>query len=471
MTSTPSTGSPLQALARQAVSRHGLPGLVVVVDHNGQEIFATGLGTRDRGAREAVDPDTVFGIASLTKLITAIALLRLEARGELSIDDPVARHWPTLRLAQRQPMRLIHLLSHSAGIPGLPGRFHARNLADAGDLSGGVGAGLARPATTTISPVGITRADELVDLINALDVEPLAPPGALLNYGNEGYCLLGGIIEAATGLSFSDAVQDLVLSPLGMTRTTIGTRGLASFGNVATPLARDGGGWADAGFWDAPLFYPTGGAVASARDLVRLMRALDEDGTLLPPASRQRLLQAVMPVASRPGGSARYGLALEHHRIDHAATLRWHSGQRAGVSSFMGWLPSERLAVAVLTNVADAPATSIGHEVIGAVLGREDIGWPPRRTSIGQLPADPQPRGRFAGRYATAEGFDISVIDTGDELVLRRSGNSVALRFADVDSGTVGDQTFRFLAEASGTVWAMALDLRVLPRDTGDASP
>lgn len=451
----------LDAWMSEAVTRHRLPGLVIVVERDGGECFAAGLGRRNATQAAAIGPDTMFGVASLTKLMTAVALLRLQAAGVLSIEDPVSRYFPSLRLARQSPMRLSHLLAHASGMPGLPGRFHARNLADEHDRSGGVGGG-SSSAPAQAPPGGITSAAELVDWINALDVELLAAPGELLSYGNEGYCLLGGVIEAATGRRYADALQELVLEPLGMSRTAIGTRGLAAHADVAIPLAREGDGWRAAGFWDAPLFFPAGGAVASARDLIRLVRVLD-DSPVLTPELRQRLLRAEMPVASRPGGTARYGLALEHHRIDDRTLLHWHSGQRAGISSFMGWLPSERLAIAVLTNVADAPATAIGHQVIGGLLGREDIVWPPLRPSSDAIPRDAAARARFVGDYGTAEGFEVRVRESGDGRSLLREGDGQPICFVDADSGTVGGQTFRFLPGADERVWAMALDLRVLP--------
>lgn len=447
---------------RESIARDRLPGLAIVVERDGDACFSAGSGRCDATHSASIDPDTMFGVASLTKLMTAIALLRLQDSGALSLDDPVSRYFPTLRLARQESMRLSHLLGHSAGLPGLPGRFHARNLADPDDRSGGVGGGLSTTIAATPSR-GITRAAELVELINALDVQPLAAPGELVNYSNEGYCLLGGVIEAVTRRRFADALQELVFDPVGMSRTAIGRESLSVFPNVAIPLARDDDGWREAGFWDAPLFYPTGGAVASARDLVRLMRVLDCDNPLLMPASRRQLLQSGMSVASRPGDVARYGLALEHHRIDAETMLHWHSGQRAGVSSFMGWLPGERLAIAVLTNVADAPAATIGHRVIGCVLGREDIGWPPPRGGTLATPGDAAALARFVGDYRSAEGFDVLVRASGDGLVLVRRGVGEPIRFVDADSGTVGGQTFRFLFDADGRAWAMALDLRVLP--------
>lgn len=466
MTVNPALAERLDSMMHEAVRRYRLPGLAVVVNHAGHDRFAAGMGRRNATKADGINADTLFGVASLSKLITAIALLRLDARDALSIDAPVARYWPAFRLASQVPMRLVHLLSHSAGLPGLPGRFHARNLADASDRSGGI-ARQHRPgeAMGEASSAGITTPAELVELIQSLNVELLAPPGRLLNYSNEGFCLLGGVIEAVTGQSYADAIDALVTIPLGLSRTTMGLRGLETLGNVATPLARDGERWRDLGFWDAPLFYPAGGAIASARDLVRLIRVLDDDDLLLAPDSRRRLMQWQMPIASRPGARSGYGLALEHHRLGANDTLLWHSGQRAGISSFVGWLARHRLAIAVLSNVADAPVASIGHDMIAQVLGRDDICWPPPGATASALSGRSAQTARFTGRYQTAEGFDVGISAGAGHLTLATRGRTEPLLFADADSGTVGGQTFRFLPDANGHIRALALDLRILPRD------
>lgn len=452
----------LEPVVRNSVERYGLPGIAVVVNRGGSELFAAGLGQRDPAGREPIDADTMFGVASLTKFVTAVALLQLEERGKLSIDDRVSQYFPGLRLASEQPMELGHLLSHSAGFPALPGRFHARNRAKADDSSGGIG--MADPAgavTAQSAPVQIETADELVDLINGLDVKLLAAPGKVLNYSNEGYCLLGGVIEGAAGAPYAQHVERAVVAPLGMTRTTIGAARLHSFANVAAYLQRDGDAWIDAGVWDAPLFYPAGGVITSARDLVRLISVLDDGHSLLARKSREQLQRCRIGVASRPDSGIGYGLGLEHNRIDADFTLLWHSGQRAGVSSFVGWLAQERLAVAVLCNVADAPAASIGHELISKVLGRNDIAWPRKKPPV-EISA--REALRFVGTYGSAERFNYSVEACADGLRLIGRTGSDAFVFTDRDSGTVGDQTFRFLADGDAPAGALALDLRIVQR-------
>lgn len=460
-----------------ALRRHRLPGLAVVVREGAREAFARGFGHLDPAASRPVSADSPFGVASLTKFVTASLVLLLQERGLLSLDDPVSRFYPSLAFAADGAVRVHHLLSHSAGLPGLPSRHVARDLEDAGDPSGGTErASLAAAVRQRVDlpPGGIVGAAELVELINRLEPVPLAAPGTLLSYSNEGYCLLGGVVEQLTGQSYAQAVREQVLAPLGMRRSFVGNEGLPAPDELALPLLRDGDRYRIGRFWQAPLFNPAGGLVCSARDVARLIGSLGDGHALLSAESRRLMMQPRMAVPSRPGlgpdagsgpGTERgtgYGLGLEWRRVDARTAIAWHSGQRAGVSSFMAWVDEAQLAIAVLCQVAGAPVAAIGHALIGEWLGRSDIGWPP----VGAVRDAPVgPGAAFAGRYGSGEVGVHVVEPAGNGWVLRTpaSVDPEPLRFDSSASGVVGDQTFCFLGdEPASAPWALALDLRVL---------
>lgn len=450
-----------------SLRRYRLPGLAVVVREGDRELFARGFGHLDAAATRPVDADTPFGVASLSKFVTATLVMRLHEQRLLSLDDPLSRFHPSPDLAADGAIRLHHLLSHSAGLPGLPCRFAARDVEDDGARTGGtdradLAAAVQRCAQ--LAPAGIVSAAELVGLINRLAVTPLAAPGELLSYSNEGYCLLGGVVEQRTGQSYAQAVRERVFAPLGMPRSYVGNEGLPAAAELALPLLRDGAGYRTGRFWQAPLFYPAGGLVCSARDVARLIGSLGDANALLGAASRREMMRPRMPVASRPGAGTGYGLGLEWHRVDASTTILWHSGQRAGVSSFMAWVEEAQLAIAVLCHVAGAPVAAIGHALLGDWLDRADICWP----AAGALRDTPaSPGAAFAGRYGSDELGTQAVEPAGKGWVLKGPTNPepLAMRFATPDSGVVGDQTFRFLGgEPASAPWALALDLRVLRR-------
>lgn len=470
---------------RNEVSRLELPGLAVSVTQHGEEQFAAGFGHCDPACSKPVTADTLFGIASITKLVTAIEIMRLQEQNLLSLFDPVNQYYQGLDVASDTRIQLHHLLSHSSGLPGLPSRFFAQNLQNNKDASGGTSTNRSECTSTKPLPdATLLDATDLVDYLNGLSIAVLAPPGSVLSYSNEGFCLLGGIVEKLTAQPYSQRVQDSIFKPLGMTRSVVGTN-TSHDSNIALPLQRHDAGLRTTGIWDAPLFYPAGGGLSSARDLTRLFSTLSEDCHLLSNQSRQTLCLPAISVVSRPDKSIGYGFGLEYQRIDNKTSLHWHTGQRTGISSFAAWVSGSNLSVSVLSQIADAPVAGIGFALIAKMLNRTDIIWPQlsdRLTTTNHTSDAPQ-LSTFQGRYGTEEGFNFQVRKTGSKLFLIDDKDTAPqlFRFFDKKSGIVGNHNFRFLAshpdsthpEALTTTLAttsttkstraLALDLRILP--------
>lgn len=452
---------------RDEFSRLELPGLAVAVSQRGKELFASGYGHCDPAHNKPITPDTLFGIASITKLVTAIEMMRLQERGQLSLDDSVSQYFPDLSAVSDARIQIRHLLSHSAGLPGLSSRFYALNLQNDTDTSGGID--INRSANTKLARDDSLRSSsDLPDFINKLNIGPFAPPGTLLNYSNESFILLGGIIEKLTGEPYQQRVVKSVFEPLDMTRSLVGCNANIS-DDFASPLVRDTSGFSEVGFWDAPLFYPAGGIISSARDLIRLLGVLSDEGHFLSSESRQELRKPRITVASRPRTSIRYGYGLEYQSLHRESVLHWHTGQRAGISSFVGWVSGRDIAVSVLCHIANAPVAAIGFALISKLLNRTDVVWPQLSDRIA---SDPDNNilvdiDHFQGRYFSLEGFDYRVSTDGTTLFLISDDHTTPrpFHFIDKQSGIVGEQNFRFLKKAEADIkpWALALDLRILP--------
>ena len=157
----------------------------------GRELFAAhGVATAANPVE--IDERTLFHIASATKSFTATVLMRLVADGRVELEAPVRKYVPELKLAAE---------AHAA-------RVTVRNLLD---HTGGLEWNL----------VGTDHGDgSLATFVGKLEALPLlGEPGARASYSQAGYNLLGRVIEKVTGLSYEQAVADLVLTPLGLTNT------------------------------------------------------------------------------------------------------------------------------------------------------------------------------------------------------------------------------------------------------------
>ncbi len=213
--SSPSPGS-LQAAFDGAMVDYmkdrEIPGGVLAVAHDGRVIYTRGYGYADRDKKKPIKTDDLFRIASLSKSVTAVAVLQLLHTSRLKLDTPAFPLLPELQPAEPdkedpriKQITIGHLLHHAAGWdrdksfdPMFRSRWIARRLE------------IDRPP----SPREITR----FMLGQPLDFEP----GTRMAYSNFGYCVLGRIIEKLSGISYTDYVQRHVLAPIGIKRMRLG---------------------------------------------------------------------------------------------------------------------------------------------------------------------------------------------------------------------------------------------------------
>ncbi len=232
------------ALLREEIGAARMKGLVVAAALPGGEPETIAIGTD--GAGRELTPDSLFPVASITKLATSLAVLRLVDRGLISVDDPLSRHLPEAHAAQ-PGVTLRRILSHSAGLP-----------LDPPSEAAPYQPGLDWPALARAC-VGA-----------ALE----RPPFTAVQYSNVGYGLLAVIVEIQTGLSFPQALRNLVLQPLGVEgylgeepprqpAKLAGVRG----GHAGTPLETF-----NSPFWRS-LAMPWAGLVTTASGALALVRA------------------------------------------------------------------------------------------------------------------------------------------------------------------------------------------------------
>lgn len=287
----------------EVMQKWEIPGGQCGIAKDGRLVYARGFGTVDQVTADApppltVSPTALFRIASSTKPITAVAVLRLVEQGRLQLDDrafeilhdltPPAGAAPDPRL---RSITIRHLLEHSSGLhsaeAGDPQFATLRSAADAFHHP--------RPATN-------------VDIIRYMMGQPLvSTPGTEHVYSNLGYNVLGRVIEHQTKLSYGDAVRQLVLQPAGVKRMALMTR--------TSPEARlpdevfyvDGRDWPPCwpiyegdpemrpysyGSFDGSAVDAHGGWIANAIDLTRFLNAVGgSNGTqLLAPSTVATML-------------------------------------------------------------------------------------------------------------------------------------------------------------------------------------
>ncbi len=356
----------LDAYVQTVLKTFDVPGLALAVVKDGKVVTARGYGVRRLGESAPVDQKTLFGIASNTKVFTAVALGLLVEQGKLAWDAPVIRYLPWFRLSDpfvTNELTVRDLLVHRSGL-GL----------GAGDL-------LWWPAST------YTRR-EIAERLRHL---PLATSfRSAYAYDNVLYLVAGEIIEAVSGQSWEDFVAGRILTRAGMTGSTVRHGAGAAGGNVATPHAPVDGKVVAVKAFDSDNTNPAGGINSNAEDMARWMNVLLSkgqlaDGTRLFSEATFRQLTAIvtpMNVPQLPPDLAPlqpnffgYGLGLNVADYRGRKVLM-HTGGLPGYVSKVFWIPEANVGVAVLTNQESGGAfESIVYRVIDHYLGAPAFDW------------------------------------------------------------------------------------------------
>ena len=210
---TPDRQDRIGTLLDEAVGGGGIPGAVAAIGQGPVTLGRWVAGRADRGTGRPMQADTVFDLASLTKVVaTTTATLALAGRGELALGDPVAGYLPDARACRDGHVTIAHLLTHTSGLP--DSRRFYRWCGSRAELLG-----------------------------NLYHTSLHEPPGSRVTYSDLGFMLLGEVVTAVAGEPLDAAVRRLVTGPLGLTATGFRPNGPAAR-FAATECRDDGTAWA-----------------------------------------------------------------------------------------------------------------------------------------------------------------------------------------------------------------------------------
>ncbi|NHX37498.1 MULTISPECIES: serine hydrolase [Halolamina] len=404
------------------VSEDRIPGATMsVFDPHGTT--ASAFGARKLRENEPATPDTLLGIGSCTKSFTGVAILQLAEEGKLAVDDPVNDYVDAYQDAPGEPVTIRDLLSHSSGLPsdGMATALISRMM------------GL-EPVEVPLSGAEDFRrhvADALDERVTHHD-EPFF-------YYNSGFTVLGEIIEELSGQSYAEYVEERILDPLGMERSTFSEDAFEADEDRMTPYYKEDGSATPGSFPFDESIHAPGGMLSSVRELARYGRMHLNGGELagerVLPA--KRIEEARTPVSQREqlvDGTPQeyaYGWMVREFLDD---TLVCHGGGIGVYNAFVGYLRDAELGVAVqCTTTPETHPMYAGPAVLALLLGEEPEAAVPHLALKRALP-------ELTGEYASYRGIM--------EFTVERMGGGLALR-AETDR-------------------AGALELPLVPADLGD---
>lgn len=311
--------------ADAVVAKYKLPSISVAVAVDGKLVWSRASGEADVETHAPATRATKFRIGSVSKLVTAAAVMRLVDEGKIDLDVPVQTYVPTFP-AKSAPITLRQLLGHLAGIRHYAptDRMHERGMF------------VTHHYASTTDAMEIFRDDAL-----------LTDPGARYFYSSYGFNLVGAAVEGAGGHTFFDVVKKLVLEP-----NAIGAMASDDIEAIVDGRARgyrrDGeGSLANSNSVDSCYKLPSGGLLATPEALVRFASLHLAPGFLSAASLRQMFTSQRLPNGDETG----VGLAWRIAKQKDGRVVYHHGGQIEGGRAFVMLDPERKIAVAITTNI------------------------------------------------------------------------------------------------------------------------
>ncbi len=359
-------------LVGNAMATYHAPGLAIaIINGNGKTLYTGLFGYRDEEKRLPVTEDTIFGMASVTKSFTCLALLQLCEKGVVDLNASVSKYLPLLK---DERILVRHLMDHSAGFFPLP-RMLLTDVAT--DM------GIYKNCEEDFSEDNVLAEEGMKRIIERLNNVPirLGAPGEYMSYSNDGYGLMSELIRIYGGEeSFAAYVKKHILEPLGMIRSSMNFVAPFSDSNCTSLyLDVDGVHTKRNNFYDNAFVLHGGGALRSTlRDMKSYLKMyINGQGPVLSPAI-YKLMTTPGPVY---GYGTRYCKGFSSLKVD-SYDIFAHNGGLTGISNRILWCPELKVGVIAFCNKSGFPIATIAHQALRAfALGKKAIAPKPVKGS------------------------------------------------------------------------------------------
>lgn len=300
---------------------------VVFLGQKGQSLFSRTVGFADFERQTRMTSDTVFGIASISKMLTSVTVLRLIEQKQLGLDEPISAYLPDFRKDQGKVLTLRRLLANDSGVLN---QFSAAWKAD---------------PTVMEKPMATMQA-----VHRYCEADLAFAPGARFDYSLSNWILVLAIVEAVTHMPFNQAMRTITLDPLKLSQTDSDPRAVDSirmaipYTNTTPPERRPAP--------RQPFVAAAGGYYSDAADLMRAGHLIF-DTDFLTPGSLRSLLTKEFPAGDYAmGGSVR-----QIPIAGNTVTAAWDTGNTSGYRSVLGHRLDGKGTVVVLNNTSMSQKT------------------------------------------------------------------------------------------------------------------
>jgi CubicO group peptidase (beta-lactamase class C family) len=392
----------------------------ILIARDGKVLTSKGYGMANVADDVPNTPQTKFRIGSLTKQFTAMAILILQERRKLSVQDSICKYLPRCPETWRS-ITIHHLLTHTSG---LPDYTYTVNLTE---------------EERAYSPV--TRD---MDRLRTGSLE--FTPGTKFSYCNSGYVLLGHIIEKVSGESYGDFVRENIFEPLKMVNTGYDYNGLIlKHRAVGYSLREDT--LVTAPFVDMSVAFAAGGLYSTVGDLYLWDQALYTEKLV----SKKSLAMMFTPFKQTYG----YGWYIDE-QFKRLCTS--HGGRIEGFMTSLERFPKENFTIIVMSNLDTSSTDRIARNLAGISFGIPQAREPERQA----IKVDPKIYDAYTGQYELTHNLIVTVTRKENRLLAQATGYSQIELFPESEIEFFAkelDAHVMFVGDESGRITYASISL------------
>lgn len=350
-----------ESMISDEMARTKTPGMSIAIVKDDKIIYNGNFGAYNLEKRLETNKDTLYRIASVSKSFVSLGILILEEQGKLRVHDPISKYIPVTLGSEDNPITIHHLMTHTSGIPDIILSIHEFHNYEK------------RETEMDFPHIPMTSWEDFYRYINGASEYLQKPPGEHLHYQNDGYAMLGRIIEKVSGKSLNDFTTESILDPLEMHRSTFLQSVFSQLDNVATPynLSSQKKRIVTSSYeQDNDIFgYAAGGLLSSVKEMANYLIFYMNKGNF---KGKQILSQEKLeemykfhfvetPMNRLYGGGVGtfgktgygYGVAIYEDFYGHK--LVHHSGSYTGSSAWFAFFPELKVGIICLANKHPSP--------------------------------------------------------------------------------------------------------------------
>ena len=315
----------VDAVVKEWMTKEKIPGVSVAIASRGKILYSKGYGMSDLENSVPVTVKTKFRLASISKPVTAAAVMQRVEQGKIALDSSIQTYIPSFP-KKNWPVTVRQLLGHLGGIR------HYRGMKEE-------------------HLIGTTQYKDLEDALSIFSADTLmVQPGERYSYTTFGYNLLGVAVEKVSGLSYGKYVADHIFVPAGMTQTVLDhSADIIPYRTKA--YTKDTLGIVHNAFAIDPSYKAPGGGILSVpEDMVRFASAM-MSGKIVAPSTFEQMLQ---PGRLNDSTTTTYGFGWSIGQKELAGAY-FHNGGQQGATSTLLIVPASGHTVCILTNMDGIP--------------------------------------------------------------------------------------------------------------------